>query len=127
MIMELGRVSSQDVFTHGVLWKQESNLTEIPDNIPHKARGVCLHNNRIEVIRSNVFSNLPHCSIIDLSHNSIAEIETGAFNGLLNLNALGLFHNALTVLTRSMFQGLGTLDNLQLCCNGKPERTILVQ
>ena len=110
--MQLGRVSSQDLFTHGVFWKQESNLTEIPENIPHKARGVCLHNNRIEVIRSNVFSHLPHCSIIDLAHNSITEIQTGAFNGLQNLNALGLSHNALTVLTRSMFQGLGSIGQI---------------
>lgn len=90
-------------------------------------RTIDLHFNRLELIKSNVFSSrqpneiqkgtvypLHKLSKLMLLGNHISEIEADAFNGLTDLVDLNLDFNQLSVIRQRIFVGLPSLLYLDL-------------
>ncbi len=89
-------------------------LSTIPDNIPAEAEGVAIAGNNISTVPVDAFSQLSHCTTINLRRNEIERIEPGAFNGLISLEVLGLHDNKLSVIEPGTFNGLISLEGLGL-------------
>ena len=115
-----------------------NNLIEIPSMIKFDEMiEINLHNNLIEEIKSNIFSNMMNLVHIDLSNNRIKQIAFDAFIGLtlitLDLNnnlltsieALYPLNQTLAILSFSNnfiedlnpLKEMSNLDILTICCN----------
>ena len=92
-------------------------LSSIPGSINAEALGVYLYGNSITRVRANSFSQLSHCTVLDLKFNDIEQIEMAAFNGLDSLKKLILNDNKLRVIQTGVFSKLISLERLQLSDN----------
>ena len=91
-----------------------SRNTDVPVDIPRNTTSVYLHDNRIQIIKTKVFSSLTTCVVLDLHGNTINIIEQAAFYRLSNLENLDLSGNRLTRIWTNMFLGLFSLEELSL-------------
>ncbi len=89
-------------------------LSTIPDNIPAEALEVRIRGNPIRRVPADAFSQLSHCTILNLGWNEIEQIEPGAFNGLISLEQLYLYYNKLSEIEPGTFSHLPALDTLSL-------------
>lgn len=76
-----------------------------------------LYGNKLEVLPSNVFSEIQKLSRIDLATNQLTTIEDFAFNGSNYLNTIYLQRNNLTTLKRNTFAGAVYLESINLIRN----------
>lgn len=127
-----------------ILYMDSTGLEELnPGDFTHalNLRTLGLRNNKLKLIKSNVFSpiatmedstahpngvpNIPSDSVgplrnlfkLLLNGNDISEIEDEAFNGLTDLFELQLDFNELNAIRRRTFVGLPSLRNLDLSVN----------
>ena len=97
--------------------KSQSDLAAVPGDIPDRATQVLLRGNKIRTLQDGEFSDLTHCTYIDLGENSISVIQPGSFRGLPRLFTLELDINELTEVKKYMFQNLTQLTYLLLQSN----------
>ena len=93
------------------------NLTQVPTDIPADALKVVIVFNRITNVKTNVFSQLTQCTVLDVQRNLISEVEPGAFNGLRAVTYLNLRNNRLERLYPNMFAGLNNCIQIALSNN----------
>lgn len=74
-------------------------------------------NNKISVISTDAFADLPNLKFLDLSHNEISKLENGVFLNEGNLVELRLSHNKLSVLAKETVSKLSNLQILDLSYN----------
>ena len=135
-IISLG--DGRDEYIKRSFYRTDSNLKEIPHDIPTDVVKIDLSENKIESLRPCAFYYLSNCTELDLEDNHLTEIKSWAWAGLdalvyLNLNKnyieiielnalvsltkleqLYLGDNALTQLRTDMWQGLVSLKKLEL-------------
>lgn len=80
-------------------------------------KNVFLMKNRLAVIKTWAFNNLPELKHINLSENRIVRIETDAFIELPSLKTINLNKNMLKELPRGLFRNISTLWTLVLSHN----------
>ncbi|XP_005999580.1 leucine-rich repeat-containing protein 3B [Latimeria chalumnae] len=91
----------------------ESELTEIPKDIPSYTRKLYLDSNQITNIPDDAFRDLNHLTELDLSHNAITRVEIGAFHGVSeSLQKLDLSSNNLVYVNKEVFINLKAKTNL---------------
>ena len=118
IIVHVCSANARDEYTgQGWFYRTESELTDVPNDIPDEAVGVYLNNNNITRVKAGSFSKLSICVFISLASNFISEIEVGAFQGMDSMNEMWLGWNNLTILKANMFQGLLLLRKLTLSNN----------
>ena len=86
-----------------------TNLTDVPTDIPSNAKTLILAENKITVLHKYAFVNLTQLETLDLKMNKIETIVAGAFSGLVKLRKLDLSNNNLTI-----FPDNSTLSDLPL-------------
>ena len=70
-----------------------TNMTCVPDNLPHDLSSLSLAFNRIEFLQSNSFERYTNLEVLDISYNNITYIATATFYPLDKLRFLDLSYN----------------------------------
>ncbi len=79
---------------------------------------ICLHNNNIELLDSQIFNGLINLQTIDLSHNKIPDfINRELFAGLRNLTEIYISNNQLESINEHTFEGLINLEIIDVSKN----------
>ncbi|KAF5291646.1 hypothetical protein FQR65_LT11420 [Abscondita terminalis] len=99
-----------------------NEIQSIPKNLfkfsVHKyLTDIRLNNNKISVIVSDTFSNLPELEVILLSSNIIHTVQRCSFSYLSNLEHLILSDNVITKINEHAFANLPLLEKLDLQLN----------
>ena len=98
-------------------YKTNTGITEVPTDIPDRARDVYLTDNRIVTITTGAFSNLSLCTGLYLDHNEISEIRRGMFDGLVSLVKLSLTWNRIRQVEPGSFRSLTRCVTIMLIGN----------
>jgi Leucine-rich repeat (LRR) protein len=77
-------------------------------------RNIYLHNNNIESIHADTFSNLPSLERIELQYCNIQSIMPCVFYKIPNLKQLILHNNNIRILKTATFIGLHLLEHIEL-------------
>ncbi|XP_043483213.1 toll-like receptor 6 [Leptopilina heterotoma] len=92
-----------------------NEISEIPEIYSTSyLKRFLLRCNKIDSLRSDTFSLMPHLIVLGLDGNSIFNIETDTFSTLVNLQSLTLGNNELANLPENWSQNLKMLQNLNL-------------
>ena len=93
------------------------NLTEVPEDIPAEAEEVHLQGNKITSLPAGVFSNLLHCSKLNLERNTMETLADESFAGLHSLTVLHLAGNRISSLPGGVFTPLVEIYRIDLSRN----------
>ncbi|XP_068442697.1 leucine-rich repeat-containing protein 17 [Clinocottus analis] len=96
---------------------QDRQLTTVMQDWPTDIHHLLLARNKIQVLRSNIFSQFTQLKSLDLQQNHISMVEDGAFSGLSQLTTLLLQHNRLKTATEEVLLPLPRLTYLRLYDN----------
>lgn len=96
---------------------QDRQLTTVMQEWPKDIQHLLLARNKIQVLRSNMFSQFTQLKSLDLQQNDISRIEDGAFNGLSQLTTLLLQHNQLRTTSEEVLLPLPRLTYLRIYDN----------
>nr|USC27895.1 toll-like receptor 13 [Sebastiscus marmoratus] len=111
---------SQNFPMTDVMWcfdQNIANLSEVVGMIPDNITTLNLSKNKIRVIPSGSFSQVPGLKRLDLSRNLLVSLKGGEFRGLGVLDCLNLTCNNISHIHPSAFDGLIRLQTLLLTQN----------
>ena len=91
-----------------------SKLTHVPREIPSNSTKIYLNNNDIENIESETFAENSQCASLRLNQNRLTIIRKDMWTGLVALEYLSLEHNVIETVEPSSFAELHNLKGLYL-------------
>ncbi|XP_072890157.1 leucine-rich repeat transmembrane protein FLRT1-like isoform X2 [Hemitrygon akajei] len=90
------------------------SLADIPAQLDDTTTQLRLSSEHLPEIPANIFTNLPHLTILYLNSNNISRLAPGAFNGLGELQYLHLNNNSIENIEVGVFENVTALEFLYL-------------
>lgn len=91
-IAEIGKRAFASLVNLDHLYLSGNNLTEVPSNLPHSLRDLCLNHNKIDKMSPNAFEGMENLTTLLLNHNAIQDMGS-TLKGLKSLTLLDLSRN----------------------------------